>query len=139
MLELTDRFHQRTERGFIERVVAAVRDHVERPELEVSLLLTDDAEIAALHGQFLSDATPTDVMSFEIDNGAEVGVSVETAHRVASRAGHAPDAEVALYVIHGILHTVGFDDVEDDDRRRMREAERAIMKRLKLRVHEVDA
>jgi ssRNA-specific RNase YbeY (16S rRNA maturation enzyme) len=41
--------------------------------------------------------------------------------------------------VHGILHTVGFDDVENDDRRRMRDAERAIMKRLKLHVREVDA
>jgi probable rRNA maturation factor len=139
MLEVTDRFHPRTERVLIERVVTAVREHVARPELEVSLLLTDDEEIAALHQKFLSNPAPTDVISFEMDNGAELVVSVETATRVAVREGHAIDAEVALYIVHGILHTVGFDDVEDDDRRRMRDAERAIMKRLKLHVREVDA
>ncbi len=139
MLEVTDRFHPRTERLLIERVVTAVREHVARPELEVSLLLTDDEEIAALHQKFLSDPAPTDVISFEMDNGAELVVSVETATRVAVRECHAIDAEVALYIVHGILHTVGFDDAEDDDRRRMRDAERAIMKRLKLHVREVDA
>lgn len=139
MLEVTDRYHPRTERVLIERVVAAVRGYVARPELEVSLLLTNDEEIAALHDEFLGDPTPTDVMSFEIDNGAEIVVSVETATRVALAAGHAIDAEVALYIVHGILHTVGFDDVDEHDRRRMREAERAIMKRLKLSVREVDA
>jgi len=138
MLEVTDRFEPPTERLLIERVVAAVREHVARPTLEVSLLLTNDQEIAALHDEFLGDPTPTDVMSFAIDDGAEVVVSVETAHRVASQTGHSFDAEVALYIVHGILHTVGFDDVEEQDRRRMRDAERAIMMRLGLRVDEVD-
>ena len=62
MLEVTDKCQPRTERALIERVVTAVRDYVGRPELEVSLLLTDDAEIAELHQQFLGDPTPTDVM-----------------------------------------------------------------------------
>lgn len=138
-LEVADRFSPRTQRAFVERVVAAVCEHVERPELEVSLLLTDDEEIAQLHGEFMDDPTPTDVMSFEIDNGAEVVVSVETARRTAKAAGHSMRAEVALYIVHGILHTVGYDDVAADDRVRMREAERAIMKQLRLRVREVDA
>jgi len=138
-LELSDRFRPRTPRAFVERVVRAVREHVARPDLEVSLLLTDDAEIARLHGEYMDDPTPTDVMSFAIDDGAEVVVSVETARRQAQRAGHAMRAEIALYIVHGILHTVGFDDVDEHDRRRMREAERAIMQRLKLRVADVDA
>jgi probable rRNA maturation factor len=137
-VELADRFRPRTQRAFVVRVVAATLAHVARPELEVSLLLTDDAEIAGLHGEFLGDPTPTDVLSFAIDDGAEVVVSVETARRVARRSGHSLRAEVALYIVHGILHAVGFDDVRARDRRRMREAERAILDRLGLRVGEVD-
>ncbi|MGK0155095.1 MAG: putative rRNA maturation factor [Neolewinella sp.] len=139
MLEITDRFRPRTERALVERVVAAVRDYVERPDLEVSLLLTDDKEIGELHEQFLDDPSPTDVMSFEMDDGAELVVSVETAQRVANEAGHEVAAEVALYIVHGMLHTVGFDDIEDDDRLRMRDAERAIMLRLQLVVRAVDS
>lgn len=138
MLEVTDKCQPRTERALIERVVTAVRDYVGRPELEVSLLLTDDAEIAELHQQFLGDPTPTDVMSFAMDNGAELVVSVETATRVAQEAGHDVSAEVALYIMHGILHTVGYDDVDDEDRRRMRAAERAILAQLQLNVRAVD-
>lgn len=138
ILELVDRFRPRTDRAFVERVVAAVCEHVGRPDLEVSLLLTDDEEIAALHQQHLGDPTPTDVMSFELDGVAEVVVSVETARRLAVRHGHAIRAETALYIVHGILHTVGFDDVRVDDRRRMREAERAILVALGLDVRSVD-
>jgi probable rRNA maturation factor len=139
MLQITDRFRPHTERALVERVVAAVRDYVERPGLEVSLLLTDDKEIAELHEQFLGDPSPTDVISFEMDYGSELVVSVETAQRVAIEAGHAVEAEVALYIVHGVLHTVGFDDIDDDDRRRMRDAERAIMQRLQLTVRAVDS
>lgn len=139
MLELLDRYRPRTPRAFVERVVAAVRAHVGRPDLDVSLLLTDDAEIAALHQRHLGDPAPTDVMSFELDGAAEVVVSVETARRVARAAGRSMRAEVALYVVHGILHTVGFDDVRAGDRRRMRDAERAILESLGLRVRDVDA
>lgn len=138
-LEITDRGLPHTERSFIERVVSAVLEYVERPDFDVSLLLTDDTEISELHQQYLSDPSPTDVMSFDMDGGAEVVVSVETATRVALAGGHAIHAEVALYIVHGLLHTVGYDDINADDRRRMREAECSIMKRLKLSVREVDA
>ena len=138
-LEVTDRCLPNTERSFIERVVSAALEYVERPDFDVSLLLTDDKEIGELHQQFLSDPSPTDVMSFDMDGGAEVVVSVETATRVALAAGHSIDAEVALYIVHGLLHTVGYDDKEAGDRRRMRAAESSIMKRLKLSVREVDA
>lgn len=139
MLELVDRFQPRTERKFVERVVTAALAHAGRPDFEVSLLLTDDAEIAQLHEDFMGDPAPTDVMSFEMGDGAEVVVSVETARRVATKHGTSMRAEVALYIVHGILHTVGFDDKEPVARRAMREAEREILTRLRLEVRDVDA
>jgi probable rRNA maturation factor len=66
-------------------------------------------------------------------------ISVETALRNARHHGHTLRAEIALYVVHGILHTTGFDDVGARDRARMRAAERAVMQRLRLHVHAVDA
>ena len=138
MLELVDRFRPRTERAFIERVVSVALDYVGRPALEVSLLLTDDAEIARVHAEYLGDATPTDVISFEMGESAEIVVSVETARRVAKQNGTSMRAEVALYIVHGLLHTVGFDDKEERARGRMREAERQILTRLRLRVRDVD-
>jgi probable rRNA maturation factor len=139
LLEVTDRGAPRTDRAFLRRVVREALAHVDRPQLPVSLLLTDDEEIARLHGRFLGDPTPTDVISFALDGAAELVVSVQTAKRTAARHGHTLRAEVALYVVHGILHVCGFDDVRARDRVAMREAERAVMRALGLRVRAVDA
>ena len=137
-LEVLDHGRPRTERRFLRRVVRATLNHAGRLDLQVSLLLTDDREIARLHGEYLNDPTPTDVISFDLDGTAELVVSVETARRTAKELGHAVRAEVALYVVHGILHVCGHDDIRRSDRARMREAERAIMKSLRLGVSEVD-
>ena len=138
-LEVQDRGRPRTDRIFLRRVVRAVLAHGKRLDLKVSLLLTNDAEIARLHDDFLGDPTATDVISFDLDGTAEIVVSVETAKRTAKSQGHTTRAEVALYVVHGILHVCGFDDIAPRDRLRMRAAERAVMQQLGLVVGAVDA
>ncbi len=138
-LSVTDRARSGCDRAFLGRVVAATLAFAERPELAVSLLLTDDAEIAAIHEEYLDDPTPTDVISFALGDDAELVVSVETARRLAKQHGHTPRAEIALYVVHGLLHCCGFDDLTVRERRRMRAAEHEVMRRLRLRVRHVDA
>lgn len=137
-LELLDRARPRTPRAFVARVVRAVLAYGKRPDLPVSLLLTDDRGIAELHGVHLGDPTPTDVMSFLVDDEAEIVVSVQTARRVAREHGHAPSAELALYIVHGLLHVLGHDDVRAKDRARMRIAERDVLAALGLSVAAVD-
>jgi len=138
LLAITDRFRPRTERAFLERVVAAARDEVGQPDLRVSLLLTDDAELAKLHADYLDDPTPTDVLSFESEDGVDIAVSVERARHEARCRGHYIRAELALYVVHGVLHACGHDDHEDDDRARMRAAEQRVLRSLGLTVDPVD-
>lgn len=138
-LQVLDRGRPRTPRRLLRAAVRATLEFAGRPDLPVSLLLTDDAGIAELHGRFLGDPSPTDVMSFGFDDGAEVVVSVATAARVARASGHAIAAEVVLYVVHGLLHVLGYDDQAPRARARMRAAERAILRRLGLVVAPVDA
>lgn len=138
-LEVVDRGRPRTPRAFVARVVREVLAFANRPELPVSLLLTGDAEIAALHARHLGDPSPTDVMSFAVDGGAEVVVSVATARAAAKQLGHEARAEVALYIVHGLLHVLGHDDVAPRARARMRAAESQVLQRLGLDVAPVDA
>ena len=82
--------------------------------IEVTLL--DDDEMSRLHGEFLDDATSTDVITF--DHG-ELLIGVEVAARQAGEFGSSPDREIALYGIHGMLHLSGYDDRNPDDARLM--------------------
>lgn len=139
-VQIVDRGRPRSEAAFLRRVVRATLAFAGRSRLPVSLLLTDDAEIARIHAEFLADPTPTDVISFPPADGdaAELVVSVQTAARVARKHGHARRDEVALYVVHGLLHCCGFDDLRARDRARMRAAERAVLARLRIVVAAVD-
>lgn len=138
VLSVVDRFRPRTDRRLLTAVVEATLEHCERRDLEVSLLLTDDAGIAELHGEFLDDPTPTDVMSFLTDDVADLVVNVQRARQEARARRVSIRSEVALYVAHGLLHLCGHDDHAPRARRRMREAERAILTRLGLSPALVD-
>jgi probable rRNA maturation factor len=138
-LTVTDRGRPRSDLARLRRVVRAALRVGQRPSMPVSLLLTDDAEISALHAQFLGDPTPTDVISFELDGAAELVVSVETAKRCAKERGHKVADEVALYVTHGTLHVCGFDDIRKQDRARMRQAEREALSSIGIDIDDVDA
>ncbi len=94
-------------------------------EFEISLL--DDVAIGEVHGRFMGDPTPTDVITF--DHG-EILVGVETAWRQAGEFGEPTGRELLRYVVHGMLHLAGHDDREAADRRRMEQAQEAWVARL---------
>ena len=137
-VEIVDRYRPRTSRQFVQKVVETTLDHAGRRDLSVSVLLTDEAEIARLHGRFLDDPSATDVLSFPMDDSVDVVVSVERARREARARGHTIKAEIALYLVHGLLHACGHDDDHDTARVRMRAAEQEVLQRLGLRVAPVD-
>jgi len=119
--------------------LAAALEHGDAPAMRVDLVFVDDATLARMHGEFLGDPSRTDVITFDLrDEGAgeehgpeaEIYVSVERAREVAAARGVTVRREQALYVVHGALHLVGFDDHEPEQRAAMRAAERAVMERL---------
>lgn len=74
---------------------------------EIEVTLMTDPEIAAVHGEFLDDPTPTDVITF---HHGEILISLDTANRQAPIHGLNYPDETALYLIHGLLHLAGWDD-----------------------------
>ena len=97
----------------------------------LSIVLVDDAMIARLNTQYHHALGPTDVLSFDYGEGeGELIVSVDHAITQARRFHTTPARELALYVVHGILHLHGHDDLGARDRRRMRAGERRLMASL---------
>ncbi len=123
----------------VERLVrrALVAEGIE--QAEIGIVLVDDRRIAAVHRRWLGLPGPTDVITFDLSAGTagppqagvlagDIVVSTETARRMARTVGWTPRQELAYYVVHGVLHLTGYDDLTSADRRVMRARERAVMK-----------
>jgi probable rRNA maturation factor len=107
---------------------------------ELTLTFVDRDEIAALNAQHRDERGPTDVLSFPLDSvddsaGAlpgpvllgDVVVCPAVASEAARARGGTLDDELALLVVHGILHVLGHDHAEPDETREMRERELALL------------
>jgi probable rRNA maturation factor len=93
-------------------------------EAELSLSFVDDAEIEDLHVRYLHEPGPTDVLSFPLDGEDERGVrvlgDVVIAPAVAARNNpDDPAAELRLLVVHGVLHLLGYDHEDEDEKTAM--------------------
>ena len=111
---------------------------------EVSVTLTDNAYIHTLNRQYRGIDRPTDVLSFalneseepEIDGGLDVNVlgdliiSVERAEEQAADYGHSVRREMAFLTVHGMLHLLGYDHMEDEERAEMEAEQRFVMEKL---------
>jgi probable rRNA maturation factor len=99
------------------------------PTVEVAVV--SDATIARVHGEFMGVPGATDVITF--DHG-EIVLSAETAKRHAAEHGHRVVEEMALYIVHGLLHLNGFEDGEPRARARMHAVQNRIWRRLLERM-----
>ncbi len=120
----------------VQEVVAAVWQFANAPlpaQLEVALMSED--EHCRVHERFLHDPSPTDVMAFPYEDEelfGEVLINVDMARAQAQERGHAALWEATLYLVHGCLHLIGYDDQTDEERARMRAAESAVMEILRV-------
>jgi probable rRNA maturation factor len=126
------------DRGRMRTAVRTVLEGEGVADYEISLAFVDDATIHRLNLRYLQHDEPTDVLSFPLsDPGAkklagEIVVGAEVALARAAEHGHDVQAELALYVIHGLLHLCGFDDHDPAGRAAMRHRERHYLARLGL-------
>ena len=117
------------DRRRMRRVVQKILRDAEIVEARISIAVVDNPTIAKLHDEFLNDPEPTDVLSFVLERSqdgleGEVIVSAETALASAPCYGCTAEDELLLYVIHGTLHLVGYDDTTPRKRSVMRKRER---------------
>ncbi len=130
-------------RGLIQRAARQVLQNEGVCSCEVSVLLTDDAEIHDLNRTWRNVDAPTDVLSFPLEEdllaltpGAPLGdivISVDTAQREASLRGASVDEVVAHLVVHGVLHLIGHDHAQRDEEQLMRTREQVALTRLHAR------
>jgi probable rRNA maturation factor len=100
----------------------------------MSVVFLDDQQICRLHGDFMDDPTPTDVITFPGDPAmafaGEICVSVDHAFSFAQRKQIDFSRELSLYLVHGYLHLAGHDDLNPPAKRKMRQAEKKALSLL---------
>jgi probable rRNA maturation factor len=110
-------------------------------ESELSVILTDDARLHELNLNYLGIDAPTDVLSFpasetDPETGAryigDILISLPRAEAQAQAAGHPLEWEVQLLVVHGVLHLLGHDHAEAEEKARMWKAQAEILEHLGL-------
>lgn len=111
---------------------------------EVSITLTNDAQIHEINKNYRHVDKPTDVISFALQESVEplitdgpainmlgdIIISVERARIQASDYGHSLRRELVFLTVHGMLHLLGYDHQEENERHEMEEEQRRIMKIL---------
>jgi probable rRNA maturation factor len=125
-----------------ENAVSVALRHQSAPEdADLTIVLTDDAQLQELNLHWMGVDAATDVLSFPSDQiDPETGsrylgdilISVPRAANQAAAAGHPVEAEVQLLVVHGVLHLMGHDHAETDEKSRMWQAQSEILIQLGL-------
>ena len=103
---------------------------------EMSLYFVTEKKICDLHDTFFNDPSPTDCISIPVDMPdsfrprvlGELFICPKTALAYAKKHQTDPYKETLLYIVHGLLHLLGYDDIEPGDRKKMRQKERFYMK-----------
>jgi len=120
---------------------AALQHESESLDSELSIVLTNDARLQELNRDYLGIDAPTDVLSFpasetDPETGAryigDILISMPRAQSQADAAGHPVESEVQLLVVHGVLHLLGHDHGEPEEKARMWKAQTEILESLGL-------
>lgn len=134
--------HYEINKSKIRKVVKVVLNK-EVKSAKLSIAFVDNEEIKRLNERFLGSNEVTDVIAFPLNNkedilSGEIVVSVETAVEVANRKKSNVEGEIILYLVHGILHLLGYNDNNKKNAKIMHEKESEILAFLGYNVPEVE-
>lgn len=128
-IDLTGRriegFPPRMIRDHVERCWAQLEQaHVTRPVDELSIYFTNDDEMQELNRTWRDADRTTDVLTFAAEDDTlpegvdrslgDIVISVDQAERQAREQGHDLQTEIRYLILHGLIHSLGFDHETDD-------------------------
>lgn len=130
------------ESALLQRAASFALEQESAPaDADMTIVLTDDAQLHELNREFLGVDAPTDVLSFPASEAdpetgspylGDILISIPRATEQAHAAGHPVEAEVQLLVVHGTLHLMGYDHAEAEEKEHMWKAQAEVLARLGL-------
>jgi len=111
---------------------------------DVSILVVDDESIHRMNRDYRNIDRPTDVLSFPSCDGeallgppdgflGDIAISLDRAKEQALDYGHSLERELSFLAVHGTLHLLGYDHMEEEEKREMFEKQDAILERMGIR------
>jgi probable rRNA maturation factor len=149
-VQIDPRYERAADPALVERAVeATLAAEQQSGPIEVSVLVTDDAQLHALNRDYRGVDAPTDVLSFAAEDDGDgpafvrppdaprflgdIALSYERVVSQAAEYGHSEARELAFLVVHGVLHLLGYDhERSPEDEAAMRAREEAVMQLLGL-------
>lgn len=129
--------------ALLEQAACAALDH-QSADGDLTIVLTDDEQLHLLNRDYLGVDAPTDVLSFPAsETDPETGrrylgdilLSVSRAETQARAAGHPLEDEARLLVVHGVLHLLGHDHAEAEEKAKMWKAQGEVLEGLGVKVN----
>ncbi len=134
----------------LKKLVKAVCSRFKLSKATINIAIAADSQIRKLNKQFLNRSSTTDCLSFDLSGDDkksgcrgetagpgkrtprlfEIVVNAEKAVKQAGLRGHSGEAELALYITHGLLHNLGFDDSKQRAAKKMHKTEDEILQQL---------
>jgi probable rRNA maturation factor len=138
--------HQRVKKidlRLVKEIVTAILAELEIKHCELEINLLGAKEMAALNETFLGHEGSTDVITFDYSEGkrlrqnvgvsGEIFISVDDAMQQSKKFRTNWQSEIVRYIVHGILHLIGYDDLRSDLRRKMKREENRLLRKLSRR------
>ena len=137
VVEIKDDFGEiRIDGRRLKKMVGGVCKRFDIVGATVSIAVLDDAAMRKISRRYLRKSSSTDVISFDLSDDSEPDKTFELvvngprAARQAKLRKHEPESELALYIAHGLLHNLGFDDSSVKNARRMHNTEDEILQQF---------
>ncbi len=124
----------------IEKLIQSVLKGEKAKQRSLTLLVCGDAKMKALHKKYFGKKTSTDVISFGVETDyiapgeedylGDIVVSAEMAISTAPKYNTQPQREFERYIVHGLLHLLGYDDIEPADYKKMHSVQEVYLDRF---------
>ena len=139
-------FEDTLNEGWLRQAASQALTAEKQTDAEMGILITGQDKIRQLHKEYMDEDEPTDVLSFAMKEKGpldapdfifpagdaahlgEVIISYPQAEIQAAEHGHSAKKEVAILLIHGVLHLVGYDHDQPESQKKMQAREKAILK-----------
>ncbi len=141
-VQVNEQFEDKIDADALHRLaIKVLKAEGKNEPLEMGVVVTTDEEVHALNKEYLGHDYETDVISFGMEGDAEfitpeerpaylgdVVISYQRAEEQAPEYGHTTEQEVATLLVHGLLHLIGYDDMDEASREKMHERQDSLMR-----------